>query len=184
MRGGWLAALALGVGLAGCLGDSTGTGQWSDPTKITYYSGLHVNLGRMSKTASGVFYFDSIRGTGTYQAQPGDNLTVHYSLWLPDGTLVDNNNGGALPVTLSNSNVIQGWVDGLSGVVQGTTRQLVIPPTLAYGAAGSGTQIPPDATLVFLVTVDRITPASSGDIAPVSAIANALVASGVAGRFR
>ncbi|HEX9109264.1 MAG TPA: FKBP-type peptidyl-prolyl cis-trans isomerase, partial [Longimicrobiales bacterium] len=146
--------------------------------------GLHVDLTRMSKTASGVFYFDSIRGTGTYQARPGDQLTVHYSLWLPDGTLVDNNSGGALSLTLSNTNVIQGWVDGLSGAVQGTTRQLVVPPELAYKDAGSGSKIPPNATLVFLVTIDRITPASSSDIARVNAIAAALLGSGAAGRFR
>src|SRR5512140_311912 len=114
MRGGWIAALALGAGAACFGGSSTGPGPWSDPLKISYYSGLHVDLTRMSKTASGVFYFDSIRGTGTYQARPGDQLTVHYSLWLPDGTLVDNNGGGALSLTLSNTNVIQGWVDGLS----------------------------------------------------------------------
>ncbi len=188
MRGRWLAvagALILVGGVVGCGGDATGSGQWSDPTKITYYDGLHVNLSRMSKTASGVFYWDSIAGTGTYQARPGDQVTAHYTLWLPDGTLVDNNQGQAISVTLSPTaadGVIQGWVDGLTGAVQGTTRQLVIPPGLAYGAGGSG-RIPPNATLVFLVTVDRITPASSSDVVAVQRLSQALLGSGAASRF-
>ncbi len=183
MRGRWLAvagALILAAGAVGCGSDSTG--QFSDPTKITYYSGLHVNLSRMSKTASGVFYWDSIPGTGTYQAKAGDQITAHYTLWLPDGTLVDNYNGQALTITLSNANVIQGWVDGLTGVVQGTTRQLVIPPALGYGDLGSG-KVPGNATLVFLVTVDQITPAASGDVVAVQRLSDALVASGAANRF-
>ncbi len=184
MRGRWLAvagALILGIGVVGCGGDSTGN--WADPTKITYYSSLHVDLSRMSKTASGVFYWDSIPGTGTYQAKPGDQVTVHYTLWLPDGTLVDNNGGQAASITLSNTNVIQGWVDGLTGVVQGTTRQLVIPPSLGYGSLGSG-KIPGNTTLVFLVTVDYITPASSGDVVAEQRLSDAVPASGPAGRFR
>lgn len=189
MRGRWLAlagALILGIGVAGCGGSSTAPGQWSDPTKITYYPGLHVDLSRMTKTASGVFYWDSIQGTGAYAARPGDQITAHYTLWLPDGTLVDNAGGQALTVTLSSTaanGVIQGWVDGLSGSVQGTTRQLLIPPALGYGALGSG-KIPGNTTLVFLVRVDQITPASSGDMVPVQRISQALLASGAAARFR
>ncbi len=182
MRGRWLAiGGALMVAAAvGCAGDSTGSGQWSDPTKITYYDGLHVNLSRMSRTTSGVFYWDSIAGTGTYQARPGDQLTVDYKLWTPDGTLKDQQQG--YPVTLSSTNLIQGWVDGLTGVVQGSARQLVIPPALAYGSTGNGS-IPPDATLVFLITVDRITPAVPGDVVAVQRLSDALVASGAASRF-
>jgi len=188
MRGRWLAVIALVAlagGVAGCGSSPTGPGKWSDPTTITYYPGLHVDLARMSKTASGVFYFDSIPGTGTVAAQPGDGVTVHYTLWLPDGTLVDNNQGQALSVTLSptaSNGVIQGWVDGLSGVVQGTTRQLVIPPALAYGAFPPSPNIPANATLVFLVTVDRVSPAS-GDVVSVQRIARALLASGATRRF-
>jgi len=182
MRGRWLAALALAVGVVGCGGSLTDSGKWSDPTKITYYAGLHVDLSRMSRTASGVFYFDSIPGTGTVPAKPGDQVTVRYTLWLPDGTLIDNNGGVALNARLDPDSVIQGWVDGLTGVVQGTTRQLVIPPTLGYQSVQNG-RIPANSTLVFLVAVDRVTPASSGDVVSVRRISRALVASGAAGRF-
>ncbi len=186
MRGRWLAfasALTIAVGLAGCGGNSAPN--WSDPTKITYYPSLHVDLSRMSRTTSGVFYWDSIAGTGTYQAKPGDRITVHYTLWTPDGTLIDNFNGGAFSTNLTSGagGVIQGWVDGLTGVVQGTTRQLVIPPGLAYGDAPPDPRIPSNSTLVFLITVDQITPASSGDVVAVQRLSDALVASGAADRF-
>ena len=152
------------AGFVACNSSPTASSKWSDPTTIQYYPGLHVDISRMTKTASGVFYRDSIIGTGTAAIRPGDQVVVHYTLWLPDGTLIDNNQGQALgPFALTNANVIQGWVDGLPGAVQGTTRQLVIPPPLAYGSVGSGTTIPGNASLVFLVTVDRVIPAS-GDV--------------------
>ncbi len=167
MRGRWLAlpaGVGLAVGMAAC--GSSDAGQWSDPTKITYYPGLHVDLSRMSKTPSGVFYWDSIAGTGTYGAKPGDQVTVHYTLWLPDGTLIDNHSGQPFSTPLTNTSIIQGWVDGLTGVVQGTTRQLVIPPALGYGDAPQGS-IPANTTLVFLITMDQITPAASGAVVAV-----------------
>ncbi len=185
MRGRWLAlvgALIVGIGMAGCGQSSTGP-DWSDPTKITFYSGLHVDLSRMAKTASGVFYWDSIAGTGTYGAKVGDQLTVHYTLWLPDGTLIDNHGGTSFGLTLDTASVIRGWVDGLTGVVQGTTRQLVIPPAQGYGSGGN-VNIPGNTTLVFLVTADQVTPASSGDVLAVQRVSQALLASGAAARFR
>jgi peptidylprolyl isomerase len=52
--------------------------------------------------------------------------------------------------------VIEGWDEGLVGMREGGRRQLVIPPDMAYGAAGSPPAIGPDETLVFVVDLVEI----------------------------
>ena len=94
-------------------------------------------------------------GTGA-EAVNGSRISVHYAGWLyepsgPDGKgqLFDTSVGRApLPVTVGAGNVIRGFDQGLAGMRVGGVRRLVIPPELAYGAAGNG-PIPPNATLVF-----------------------------------
>lgn len=153
------ALVAVSVVVGACNGDSTAP-KWSDPATISYYPGLHVNLSRMSKTSSGVFYWDSIAGPGSTAIVPGDGITVRYTLWLPDGTLVQDNQVGITAV-LDTTNLIKGWVEGLAGAVQGTTRQLVVPPQLGYPYGNSDGSIPGNTTLVFLVSVDKVTVPSS-----------------------
>ncbi len=147
--------LVLAIAGVSCNGSSTDI-QWQDPATLSYYPGLHVNISRMAQTASGVFYWDSIAGTGTDPVHVGDQLTVKYSLWLPNGTLLDSNQSG-FPVTLDTTQVIKGWVDGLQGAVQGTLRQLVVPPQLGYPYGNQNGTIPPNTSLVFLVSVDQVT---------------------------
>jgi peptidylprolyl isomerase len=56
---------------------------------------------------------------------------------------------------LGSAGVITGWNQGLIGVKAGGVRELVIPPALGYGASGSGS-IPPNETLIFLITVKAV----------------------------
>jgi len=101
---------------------------------------------------------DTVEGTGTL-ASSGRTLTVNYTGWLYDaarpefkGTQFDTS-VGKTPFTfrLGAGAVITGWEQGLLGMRAGGKRTLIIPASLAYGSAGSGTTIPPNAPLVFEV---------------------------------
>ena len=99
---------------------------------------------------------DLVVGTGA-QASAGNRVTVAYTGWLYDssktdgkGTQFDSNN---YTFTLGTGQVIKGWDQGVVGMRVGGQRRLVIPPDLAYGSAGSSGVIPPNATLVFDITL-------------------------------
>jgi FKBP-type peptidyl-prolyl cis-trans isomerase len=98
---------------------------------------------------------DLIVGTGA-EATNGKTLTVNYTLWLYStsaadhkGTQVQTTVGASpFPFTLGAGRVIGGWDQGVPGMKVGGRRELVIPPSLAYGAAAQP-GIPANSTLVF-----------------------------------
>ncbi|HEV2891161.1 MAG TPA: FKBP-type peptidyl-prolyl cis-trans isomerase [Frankiaceae bacterium] len=95
---------------------------------------------------------DLVVGTGE-TAIPGKTLTVRYVGVHYDGKEFDSNfepGESTISFVLGNERVIPGWDQGLIGMREGGRRQLVIPPELGYGAAGSG-PIGPNETLVFVV---------------------------------
>ena len=101
-------------------------------------------------------------GTGA-EATNGARLVVDYAGWLYNTTTADNKgvgfdssaNRGPLQFVLGAGNVIRGWEQGIPGMRVGGIRRLIIPPDLAYGAAGNGS-IPPNATLIFEVRLNDI----------------------------
>jgi len=93
-----------------------------------------------------------LQGKGR-SAQVGNQVTVHYTGKLADGTVFDSSLDRKQPFvfTLGQGEVIKGWDQGINGMKIGEKRLLTIPPELGYGAAGAGSVIPPNATLVFEV---------------------------------
>jgi FKBP-type peptidyl-prolyl cis-trans isomerase len=132
-----LAILTVAVRLA--MADSAAT-QGSDNT-ITTPSGLKIVEIKCPDQAD----------HGTDAAKVGDQVTVHYSGRLQDGTEFDNSykRGDPIPLTLGEGRVIKGWEEGLLGMKVGDKRQLIIPPDLAYGAEGRPPTIPANSTLIF-----------------------------------
>ncbi|HMD57329.1 MAG TPA: FKBP-type peptidyl-prolyl cis-trans isomerase [Solirubrobacteraceae bacterium] len=96
---------------------------------------------------------DLIVGTGP-EAKPGDTVTVNYvGVLYSNGKVFDASwkRNEPFTFTLGKGSVIPGWDQGIPGMKVGGRRELIIPAPLAYGARGSGSTIPPNSTLVFVV---------------------------------
>jgi FKBP-type peptidyl-prolyl cis-trans isomerase len=96
---------------------------------------------------------DLIVGTGK-TAKAGQTVTVNYvGVLYKTGKEFDSSWKRNQPFTtaLTTGSVISGWVKGIPGMKVGGRRELIIPPNLAYGSAGSPPTIPGNSTLVFVV---------------------------------
>jgi peptidylprolyl isomerase len=138
---------------AACGDDDSTSPSFADPATATYAPALGIDIGAMTKTASGLYYQDVTVGTGV-MAQSGQTVTIHYTGWLVDGTEFDTSRDGA-PYTGPVNGFIPGFTEGIIGMRVGGRRKLVIPPQLAYGIGGSQ-QIPGNAILVFDVELVNV----------------------------
>ncbi len=96
---------------------------------------------------------DVVEGEGDV-AEDGDTLTVHYvgAAWS-SGAQFDATWDRSQPYTftLGSGDTIAGWEEGLPGMRVGGRRVLVIPPDLAYGDRGAGSDIAPGETIAFII---------------------------------
>jgi peptidylprolyl isomerase len=102
---------------------------------------------------------DLIVGTGQV-AVPGDKVTVQYVLATYSAKKVIQSSWTSKPFTftLGAGEVIPGWDKGVVGMHVGGRRELIIPPSLGYGATPpAGAQgIAASDTLVFVIDLVSI----------------------------
>jgi FKBP-type peptidyl-prolyl cis-trans isomerase FkpA len=95
-------------------------------------------------------------GTGA-TAATGNRVQVNYTGWLYSATAANNKGtqfdaskpGQPIDFVVGATNIIPGFSQGVNGMKVGGKRTVVIPASLAYGAAGSPPVIPGNADLVF-----------------------------------
>lgn len=95
------------------------------------------------------------QGSGA-TVKSSDTVTVNYLGETYGAKTPFDESYSKQPFTTSLSNVIPGWGIGLSGVKVGSRVLIQIPPAYAYGAQGSGSTIPANATLWFVVDVVKV----------------------------
>lgn len=118
------------------------------------------------KTVSGVKYRILKEGKSDGAvAAAGKTVHVQYTGWLWEkekrgkkfDSSLDRPGKPPFTFTLGAGMVIPGWDKGVEGMKVGETRELIIPPDMGYGASGTpGGPIPPNATLQFEVTLEKV----------------------------
>lgn len=155
MKSASIAFIAMLVVSAGLRAQNSSTSAAAKPpAKSTKAGGVQPWI----TTGSGLKYQDLVAGKGP-QPKQGDDILVNYTGRLQNGKVFDSSlSPGRTPfeLHLGRGEVIPGWDQGLATMHVGGKRRLVIPPNLAYGAAGAGGVIPPNATLTFDVELLKI----------------------------
>ena len=173
-----IAALAVSaVALAGCSSSSTASTSTTAPTTTPTTSGPPTTIPAADLSAAGkagsaptitvpsgkpptrLETADLITGTGP-AAKAGDTVTVQYVLaTYSSGKEIQSSwTSQPFPFTLDATPeaVIPGWDAGVAGMQVGGRRELIIPPSLGYGAQSPGPGIAANDTLVFIVDLLKI----------------------------
>lgn len=185
-RGGWLLALLWlpCMVLAACAGgeDASGGEETAEPAgsapatetpqpaaapspdvrDVEWAEALGVDLDAMERRESGLYVQVLREGSGPAAAE-GDEMRLHYTVWLPDGGVLDSSLDhdppDPLPMTVGDTRFIAGWIEGATGMREGERRRLVVPYDLAYGASGRPPRVRPYTPLVFELELVALDPA-------------------------
>lgn len=149
-------ALTIGVILQATQGDSSDNSDVQTEQPQNKLKGTKLSGFTPTESVPKLKKQDLKEGDGA-TVKPGDSVTVDYTGAVAKTGVVFESSKGADPVSFSLKEVIAGWSQGIPGMKEGGTRRLLIPADLAYGnnpPPQSG--IPPDADLVFDVTLKKI----------------------------
>ena len=103
-------------------------------------------------TTSGLQYKVVKQGEGE-TAKKGDKVTVTYKGTTIDGVTFDESKK---PIEFPLENMIEGWIEGLQLMNEGSEYILYIPSKLAYGENGASQVVKPNSVLIFDVQLLKI----------------------------
>jgi peptidylprolyl isomerase len=147
------------IGLAGISADGqTRRGKSTAKRPAVKPSAVALSSGAF-KTATGLTYLITQKGTGTVLPKTGQTVVVHYTGMLTNGVKFDSSRDRDQPISfpIGTGRVIKGWDEGIGKLHVGDQAILVIPADLGYGKNGAGGGlIPADSTLIFVVELVEI----------------------------
>lgn len=139
-----IAAFVTVLGLSACGGGSDGDSGGGGGSAV-------ASPATLTKT-------DNTLGTGA-EAVSGKTATVTYTLWLYSATAADNKGtnleSNSFSFKLGTGAVISGFEQGVLGMKVGGKRTILVPSSMAYGAAGRP-GIPSNSGLVFEITLTKV----------------------------
>jgi peptidylprolyl isomerase len=135
---------------------STPTSEAALPPAPT--SGLYLLPGATT-TATGLQFLEEKPGSGE-RPEPGEIVTMHYSVSLLDGTELASTYANNEPVSTvwGENRLLPGWEEGLGMLKPGGKAKLVLPAELAFGEQGYGA-IPPNSQILMEVELISVEPA-------------------------
>jgi FKBP-type peptidyl-prolyl cis-trans isomerase len=136
-----------------------------DPAQLKFAASLNVKLDPAELRPSGLYVHDIVVGTGAV-ADSMSTAEVHYTGWFADGSQFQSSRDfkKTFFFTVGIGQVIPAWDEGVRGMRVGGKRQLIVPPKLGYGDIGQPPLIPRMATLIFLVELIDLPPASPAGV--------------------
>jgi FKBP-type peptidyl-prolyl cis-trans isomerase FkpA len=147
-----LSLLAAGC-IAACAPTSSSTSASAAPTATLGASSSVPNVGTVTgsakvTTASGIV-FESLQNGSGASPKATDTVKVHYRGTFPDGREFDSSYKRGQPTEFPLNRVIPCWTEAVQMMKPGAKARITCPSKLAYGEAGAGGVVPPNATLVF-----------------------------------
>ncbi len=110
---------------------------------------LAINNITKQPTESGLYYMETLTGTGDLPAEL-DTVGVYYKMMLLTGlTLEDKTSGDPYEFILGNSDIIAGFQEGVSYMRTGGKANVLIPSSLAWGSFGYGYYVGPYTPVYF-----------------------------------
>jgi FKBP-type peptidyl-prolyl cis-trans isomerase FklB len=111
------------------------------------------NRSEVIVTPSGLQYEVITLSENEEKPNASNSVTCHYEGYLLNGKVFDSSKKRGTPATFPLNKVIAGWTEGLQYMTLGSTFKFYIPAHLAYGDRQVGTDIAPNSTLIFEVTL-------------------------------
>ena len=143
----WACCWQIHRGGRGCRSGTEPAGQRSLSRRFGKRPGVFRPSGHLNKILQNGF---GARPSAT------DIVTVYYKGQLINGKVFDATEPG-FPAEFPVGGLIPGWTEALQLMREGDHWELVIPANLAYGTRGAGDAVPPNQTLVFDLTLVKVT---------------------------